>query len=100
MSQDFGDYRVVKARLPHKCIHCQQDIIPGEVHNQYVGKWQGEFQNWRVHADCVLALERCQGDDDELCLHGHRRGLSCGEIGAENPEPAPDAKTDGEWRKI
>ena len=97
MSSDFGGFRTVKAGKEHTngCVHCHGTICKGESHEHYVGRWQGEFQSWRVHSDCAEACEHCQqaiDDDGALCPNGHRRGLSCEEIGPECPpwKPAPD----------
>ena len=52
MSADFGDIRYPTARKPHHCHWCGERILVGERHPQFVGKWEGDFQNWRMHAEC------------------------------------------------
>lgn len=52
MAQDFGDGRWVNGRKPHRCAGCCSVIPKGEVHFQFKGKWEDEWQNWRLHAEC------------------------------------------------
>ena len=49
---DFGDSFVVIGRKEHRCEWCGQMILKGERHHQYKGKWQDEWQNWRMHNEC------------------------------------------------
>jgi hypothetical protein len=49
---DFGHKFAPTARKDHRCAWCGDKIHKGEVHYHYKGKWQGEFQNWRMHNDC------------------------------------------------
>ena len=73
MSTDFGDIRHVKARKTHKCAWCAESILTGERHPHFVGKWEGEFQNWRMHAECYEATDR-QDLSDGFALYEHKRG--------------------------
>jgi hypothetical protein len=61
---DFGIHSNPTARKEHRCEWCGQKILKGEKHFQFVGKWQGEFQNWRMHLECehVRCIE-CDYDD-------------------------------------
>lgn len=74
---DFGHATKPVARKRHQCIHCLQFIVVGERHERFVGKWQGDFQDWRNHLDCGPALRRCQDDDGTICVEGHARGRPC-----------------------
>lgn len=49
---DFGDLTHPVARRSHLCEWCERTIEKGQRHCQYRGKWQGEWQNWRMHEDC------------------------------------------------
>lgn len=49
---DFGDTNWPKAAKDHRCEWCGQGILKGEKHAHFVGKWDGEFQNWRMHSEC------------------------------------------------
>ncbi len=49
---DFGEATHPKAAKEHRCIWCGEAIPKGERHAHYVGKWQGEFQDWRMHSEC------------------------------------------------
>lgn len=81
----WNEFRYPVARKPWNCAHCKMKIMVGEKHAQYVGEWEGDFQDWRVHEDCQEAMRTCMGSwDGGLCEEDHRRGLGCGELG---PEP-------------
>lgn len=57
---DFGAYTWPKARKQYSCEWCGEHILLGEVHAHFIGKWEGEFQDWRVHREC-------HGDMDLNC---------------------------------
>jgi len=48
----FGDTKRPVAAKRHVCVWCSGPIPQGEKHVLYVGEWQGEFQNWRMHEEC------------------------------------------------
>lgn len=54
---DFGDYLRPTARKTYYCEWCGQTIPAGERHHQFKGKWEGEWQNWRMHDECQAAYE-------------------------------------------
>ena len=82
---DFGEMKSPRAAKQHQCTWCQEPILKGEIHKQYVGMYDGDWQNWRMHDDCLKASnrERQHGDDDELCSERHPRGKTCGEVDDE-----------------
>jgi hypothetical protein len=41
----------------YRCAWCGQSIPAGEVHYQFVGMWESEFQNWRMHEECHDAAD-------------------------------------------
>jgi hypothetical protein len=49
---DFGELFHPKARKQHRCEFCLGPIPKGEVHCQYKGIWEGDWQNWRMHDEC------------------------------------------------
>ena len=49
---DFGETRWPEAGKEHRCEWCGETILCLEKHAHYVGKWDGEFQNWRMHREC------------------------------------------------
>lgn len=49
---DFGDTVWRKAAKVHRCQWCGQDIGKGDKHAYFAGKWDGEWQNWRMHSEC------------------------------------------------
>ncbi len=48
----FNDFTWRVARKQHQCVWCFEFILVGESHAHYVGTWEGEFQNWRMHEEC------------------------------------------------
>lgn len=75
---DFGEGKIVSARKAYTCEWCANPIPVGERHFQFIGKWQGEFQNWRMHPDCEDAHQR-ETYEGEICEATHWRGTTCGE---------------------
>lgn len=73
---DFVDYRTVnRPTKAHRCVWCHETIAIGERHLRYVGVWQGDFQDWRVHLECEPYL--IHSDPSEgICEEKHRRGSS------------------------
>ena len=63
MSQDFGEGAWIKGRKRHRCAGCQGPIFKSELHFQFKGKYENEWQNWRMHAECHAAQE-ISGDDE------------------------------------
>ena len=49
---DFGEVRHPVAAKEHRCEWCGEPIPKGEKHAHFVGKWENEFQNWRMHYEC------------------------------------------------
>ena len=49
---DFGNYRHPKAAKNHRCEWCGETIPKGEIHFQFTGVWESEWQNWRMHEEC------------------------------------------------
>ncbi len=52
---DFGTTTHPVAAKDHRCIWCGETITKGEKHAHFAGKWEGDFQNWRMHSECYTA---------------------------------------------
>lgn len=79
---DFQNGNTVKARKRHQCIYCSEPIVIGEYHHRQGGMWEGEWQDWRAHLDCLEAHYRETQDgygSGEICQEPHQRGRTCGE---------------------
>jgi len=50
--------------------------VVGEYHFRFTGKWEGEFQDWRMHSDCEDAHQR-ETSEGEICEDPHQRGRTC-----------------------
>ena len=49
---DCGGGKIVKGNKQHRCEACFAIIPKGEIHHHYSGRWEGEWQNWRMHVEC------------------------------------------------
>ena len=49
---DFGEGFWRVSRKDRRCEWCGQGIPKGERHYNYLGMWDGEWQNWRMHEEC------------------------------------------------
>ncbi len=58
---DLGTVQTVTARKRHRCEVCYGPIPQAQVHSYMHGKWDGEWQNWHAHRECMAGL-----DDDEF----------------------------------
>ena len=52
---DMNEPREVVGRKQYRCAGCQAPIPRGEKHWHYTGRWQGDWQNWRMHRECWQA---------------------------------------------
>lgn len=75
---DFGGGDSVKARKEHQCIWCLTPIVKDEIHYQFKGLWEGDWQNWRMHSECSEAHSR-EADGGEIHDETHERGRTCSE---------------------
>jgi hypothetical protein len=108
---DFGEGRTVSARKRHSCEWCHSPIVMGERHFRFSGKWQGDFQDWRMHFECQDAHQR-ETYEGEICDSFHERGRTCGETEDERRRFAKELgqtlrkavekglKQDHEWTRL
>ena len=84
---DFGAMKSPRAAKQHPCTWCGEPILKGEIHKQYVGMYDGDWQNWRMHDDCLKACSReREHGDDYLCDARHPRGKTCDEAEQEKQQ--------------
>lgn len=50
---EFSDFKIVKARKPHKCIECDREIPVGMRYEKFSGKWEGDFTSHETCLDCA-----------------------------------------------
>lgn len=84
---DFGETTHPKAAKDHRCEWCGETILKGEKHVRFTGKWEGEFQDWRMHYECHEATDRMDLTDG-FTPYEHARG-SQAEAGFAPPESRP-----------
>lgn len=67
------------ARKQHRCEWCGEPIVPGEKHVKNVMIFEGDFQSWRAHKECIHMMNCLQDNDryyfdDGFQPYEHRRG--------------------------
>lgn len=90
---DFYSERTPRARKPHRCFECGRTIPTGDTYRLIAGKWDGEFDQYRIHAECYALAERlgdlmCGGEwaFGQVLEHLTEAGINW-ETGALDPEP-------------
>jgi len=53
-------------RKEHRCEWCYEQIEAKEQHAHYIGVWNGEFQNWRMHEECFEDYDLNRDGDGEF----------------------------------
>jgi hypothetical protein len=71
---DFGEMKAVTGKKDYRCEWCGETILTGERHDHYVGKWEGEFQNWRMHVECYGAAALSDDLQDGFSPYEYKRG--------------------------
>lgn len=62
-----------KARKPHRCDQCFQNVDIGELYLRVEGIWEGEFSKYKSHIDCqkvadAIYSQMVQGYDEPPVL--------------------------------
>lgn len=74
---DFGEITYHSGRKEHRCIWCGEIIPKGEVFAHYRGISENEWQNWRMHKECLEATDKDDVDlSDGFYEYEHKRGTS------------------------
>ena len=71
----FNDIYFPTARKPHKCEWCGEAIAVGEKHVKFVGTFEGDFQSWRMHAECYSATDKWEISEG-FTPYEHERGCA------------------------
>jgi len=73
---DFGTGSHHRGRKEHRCEWCGETIPKGDLFYHFVGMWEGEFQNWRMHEECHEAYSMLPGIDiqDGFTPYSYKRG--------------------------
>lgn len=76
MSTEFISSRTVRAKKQHPCIWCVEKIEVGEIYQQEVLKFDGDFQDNRYHPECLDACKKSlkQEGESEFEPHNCKRG--------------------------
>lgn len=61
---DFGASRKLIGKKDHQCVWCGQIIPKGEEHCHYKGKFDGEWQDWRMHPECFAVHDSADYNGD------------------------------------
>lgn len=70
---DFGCTTFPVARKQHQCIWCGEAIFEKESHAHFAGKWEGDFQDWRMHRECYTDSEDSHELIDGFMPYEHKR---------------------------
>jgi len=70
---DFGETKYPTAAKEHRCEWCGEPIVVGENHAHFAGKWDGEFQNWRMHRECYSSASDNHELEDGFMPYEHER---------------------------
>jgi hypothetical protein len=76
----FNKMQTIKnPKRVHRCVWCSEQIKIGETHHRFVGHWEGEFQDWRAHLECLKAIYNDDQylDSAGICNGPHARGGKC-----------------------
>lgn len=72
---DFGEMKTVVGKKDYRCEWCGETILKAETHHHFVGKFEGEFQNWRMHSECNEAYSSSWRDfQDGFSPYEFKRG--------------------------
>lgn len=74
-----GFRAVKKPKKAWPCAWCKGIIQAGESHQRYVGMYEGDFQDWRIHDVCIPPMEQSWDDngDGMICDDKHNKGGPC-----------------------
>jgi len=93
-------YTQPKARKIHKCVWCGEPILIGEQHHKWVGIFEGDFNNWRMHDECWDAADRERSEDyhsdGSFEPHEHKRGMTIEERMEEEQKAEKEAEAEYE----
>ena len=70
---NFNRYQHPKAQKEYRCAWCGEMILVDEVHAHYIGVWDGEWQNWRMHEECFDDASTDDGISDGFMLYEAER---------------------------
>lgn len=76
----WNDFSEVQAIKSHYCEWCKTTKIQkGEKHLKFVGMFEGDFQSWRLHKECIDPMEDSTPWGEPFCENIHSKGSTCGE---------------------
>ncbi len=70
---DFGETKFLVARKAHRCEWCGQGIVVGENHAHFAGRWDNEWQNWRMHRECYTDAHDNKELEEGFMPYAHER---------------------------
>jgi hypothetical protein len=69
---DFYSRRIVTAKTRHECYECGGIILPGEQYEYTSGKWDGQFDTFKICERCHDIRQWVQNNVPCLCwAFGH-----------------------------
>ena len=76
---DFGDAKQVKLRKDKRCAWCGITMLKGETVYHFKGRFEGEWQDWKMHNECSSAYRREDLHCEGFSLYDNKRGMTWGE---------------------
>lgn len=70
---DFYNTTTPRGRKDYRCEWCGEPIPKGEKHYHYVGVWEGDWQNWRMHSECHTDANDSEELQDGFTPYEHER---------------------------
>lgn len=70
---DFGETTFPTAAKDHRCIWCGETISKGMNHAHFAEKWDGEFQDWRMHRECYTDADDSEELEEGFMPYEHER---------------------------
>lgn len=68
---NMGDMTTPRAAKDHRCAWCGEVISKGTQYKRFRGRWNGDWQNWGMHVEC-LAVSNTDGVDNFELYAGDR----------------------------
>lgn len=69
----FNETRWPISLKDHRCEWCYEPIKAQEQHAHFIGVFQGDFQDWRMHKDCYADADNSDSLEDGFIPGAHSR---------------------------
>ena len=70
----FGGESQIKIRKDSRCDWCGETMKKGETVYRWKGMWEGDWQNWKMHNECEIAMRKEDEFSEGFESYVHVRG--------------------------